>query len=82
MYSMAIDGKVRPQLNASVREYARLEYRREDVAWIIATAKAARKARRPARSFRLFARRARPSHRPVACKGSPKRSAAEAAVPA
>ncbi len=81
MYGIRLDGTVNLRTNDALREYARLEYRREDVAWLIATAKAAKKARRPARSFRLFARRSRPTHRPVACKGSPNRSTAEAAVP-
>ncbi len=82
MYAIRLDGNVNLRTNDALREYARLEYRREDVAWILATTKAAKRARRAVRPFRLLARRAPPSHRPVACKGNPTGSPAEGATPA
>ncbi|HII40758.1 MAG TPA: hypothetical protein HA326_06025 [Thermoplasmata archaeon] len=70
------------ETNDALREYARLEYRSEDLLWLRATVKAALGTPRTPRRTGLLARRARPSHRPVACKGSPRRQLQEAASPA
>jgi len=82
MYGIPFAGNVRLQTNDTLREYARLEYRVEDVHWLRAAVKAAAASRRTRRPLRRFARRARPSHRPVACKGSPRGQVQEAPSPA
>ncbi len=79
MYAMQPEGSLRLGLNADLREYARLEYRTEDARWILATSRPSKKPARPHRRLRLFARRARPAPRPVACKGTPRRDAPQAA---
>ncbi len=74
MYGIQLDGNVHLRTNAALREYARLEYRREDVQWLIASAKGAAKPRRSVPRFPRFLRRPAPTPRPVACKGTPRRS--------
>ncbi len=81
MYGIPLDGNVRLQTNATLREYARLEYRNEDVLWLRAAIKAATAPRRPRRPLRLLGRLARPSHRPVAHKGSPRLQVQEIRAP-
>lgn len=74
MYAMQTLGYEPLRMNAALREYARLEYRVDDARWILASARLPRKAPRAHGLPRLFERRARPTPRPVACKGSPRRS--------
>ena len=84
MYAIPIDGNVRLTRNEPLREYARLEYKGDAVAWILASAPRRRKAalRRPRLPrLRRFARPATPAVRPVACKGVPRRAPEEAAPP-
>jgi hypothetical protein len=82
MYGIPLDGNVRLRTNETLREYARLEYRQEDVHWLLAAARAASGTPRTRRRLGIFERRARPSHVPVACKGSPRRQVQEAPSPA
>ncbi len=81
MYGILLDGNVRLRTNATLREYARLEYRNEDVYWVAAAVTAASATPRPRRRLGLFGRSPRPAHRPVACKGSPRRPLHEAPSP-
>lgn len=74
MYAFQLDGNVRLRTNAALREYARLEYPREDVHWLLATAKPAARPKRTVPRFPRFTRRAARAPRPVACKGTPRRS--------
>lgn len=74
MYAFQLDGNVRLRTNAALREYARLEYPREDVRWLLATAKAASKPKRRLPRFPRLLGRPAPAPRPVACKGTPRRS--------
>lgn len=82
MYGIPFDGNVRLQTNDPLREYARLEYRVEDVHWLRAAVKAATAGRRTRRPHGPLARRARAPHRPVACKGAPRRQVQEVPSPA
>ncbi len=81
MYGIWIDGNARLQTNDILREYARLEYRTEDVDWLRAAVKAAVEARHTRRHLGRFERRRRPAHVPVACKGSPRRQLQEVPSP-
>jgi hypothetical protein len=81
MYGIPLDGNVRLRTNASLRAYAQLEYPNEDVLWLLASTKATPGTRRTRRHLGLFERRARPSHTPVACKGSPRIEVPEAPSP-
>ncbi len=82
MYAIRFPGEVSQPSNEALHAYARLEFRREDVHWLIASSRAVRKPKPAPRSFRLFARRARPTHAPVAHKGSPRLRAEEGRSPA
>lgn len=77
MYTIRIPGEVSLRTNEGLRAYARLEYRREDVHWLLAAARASKTPKIVRRPLALFARRARPSHAPVAHKGSPRLAAGE-----
>jgi len=73
MYAIRLDVDPRLRTNSALREYARMEYGSDEVAWFLAAARAPRKkAVRPSLAARFRIRRARPAHRPVACKGSPR----------
>ncbi len=78
MYAIRIPGDVSPRTNAALRDYARLEYRKEDVHWLLASSRRAKRTIKPRRPLRLFTRKAAPAHRPVACKGTPRYEAGEA----
>lgn len=83
MYAIRLDVDPRLQTNTALREYARAEYGRDEVAWFLAAAAAAgRKTARRSRSRRWTIHRARPLPRGVACKGSPHRPSADAPSPA
>ncbi len=82
MYAFRIPGEANLRTNAALREYARLEYRGEDVQWLLAAARTPRHVPRARRALLRLARRTHPSPRPVACKGTPRRAAEEAASPA
>jgi hypothetical protein len=82
MYAIRIPGEVSLRKNEALAAYARMEYRSEDVYWLLAAARAKRASKAPTRSWRLFGRRASPTHAPVAHKGSPRLSAEEAPFPA
>lgn len=82
MYAIRIPGEVPRQKNEELAAYARMEYRGEDVYWLLAATRAKRASRAPPRSWRLFGRRTSPTHAPVAHKGSPRLSAEEAPFPA
>ena len=77
MYAIRSYGDAPLRTNAALREYARLEYRAEDAHWLLAASEAVRKAPRTPLRIRLLVRRARPSPRAVACKGSPRREVQE-----
>lgn len=77
MYAIRFPGEVSQRSNEALRAYARLEFRREDVHWLLASSRVVRKPKAPRRTLTLFARRVRPSHAPVAHKGSPRLSAQE-----
>ncbi len=81
MYAIRIPGDVSLPKNEALRSYARLEYRTEDVRWLLASARRAKKTVKPVRPLRLFARRSAPTHAPVACKGTPRLGAHEATSP-
>ena len=81
MYGIPLDGNVRLRTNATLREYARLEYRNEDVYWVAAAVKAASAKPRPRRRLGIFGRTPRPAHRPVAHKGAPRLELQEASSP-
>lgn len=73
MYTIRMDVDARLRTNSALREYARMEYGSDEVGWLLATLNAPRRkaVRRPlAARFRI--RRTQPTHRPVACKGSPR----------
>jgi len=82
MYAIPMKVDLRLRTNADLRQYARMEYGHEDVSWILAEARRARQTapRRPLR-LRFLSRRQRPVHRPVACKGTPRRHPVEARAP-
>lgn len=82
MYAIRIPGEVSQRSNEALRAYARLEFPREDVQWLLATARRVQKPKRAPRTLRLFTRRARPTHMPVAHKGSPRLPAGEGPSPA
>ncbi len=78
MYAIPLEENVRLRTNDALREYALLEYRKEDLLWLRATARAAQRAPHARRTLRLFKPRPRPAPAPVACKGSPRRLPQEA----
>ncbi len=78
MYAIPLDGNVRQRTNDSLREYARLEYRREDFLWLRTTARAAKRPARIRNPLGLLTPRRKPGHAPVACKGSPRHLPREA----
>ena len=83
MYAIRVATEPRLRTTPALREYARLEYGREDLSWFLAsTARANRKAANRGRKPRFAFLRARPSHQPVAHKGSPRGLTVEAKAPA
>ena len=83
MYAIRVETDPRLRTTPALREYARLEYGREDLSWFLATAgRAIRTAPNRALKPRLALFRRRPSHRPVAHKGSPRGVPTEATAPA
>jgi len=82
MYAIRLDVDSRLRTNSALREYARMEYGSDEVAWFLASAKSSpRKAVRPPMAARFRIRRARPAQRPVACKGSPRGPPSEGPSP-
>ena len=77
MYAIRSYGDVPLRTNDALREYARLEYGSADIRWLLAAAAPRRKPAAAGPRLRLFRRLARPSHRAVACKGSPRRPTEE-----
>ncbi len=83
MYTIRVETEPRLRTTPALREYARLEYGREDLAWFLASAvRTTRKAANRATKPRLAFLRPRPAHRPVAHKGSPRGLPVEAKTPA
>ena len=74
MYGIQFDGIVRLRTNEDLRAFARLEYPRESLHWVLAATRRAPKPRRPRNRLRLFVPRPRPATGPVACKGTPRRT--------
>ncbi len=82
MYAIRLDVDPRLGTNSALREYARTEYGRDEIAWILAAAKAPRrKLARPSFAARFRIGRARPARRSVACKGSPRNRSSEESSP-
>ena len=75
MYAIRVDLDPRLRMNSALRNYARMEYGNEEVAWFLSAVRQPRRqiVRRSLAS-RLGLRRARPSFRPVAHKGTPRLS--------
>ncbi len=73
MYAIGLDVNASLRTNAALREYARNEYGSRNVEWFLATIRPRRRKtlRTPLVShFRPV--RAKPSHRPVGHKGTPR----------
>jgi hypothetical protein len=72
MYAIRMDVDPRLRTNDALRRYARMEFGREDAAWILASARSANKnARIRSLRPRFLNRRVPPTHAMVACKGAP-----------
>ncbi len=80
MYTIPAMMEASLRTNASLREYARLEYGHEDALWLLAAARQPREKplRRP---WRFPSLRSQPAPRPVACKGTPRREPSESPSP-
>lgn len=73
MYAIPTNYRLPVRTNAALREYARMEYGRDEVAWFLASIRRSRRIV-PHRTFRLrFGRlRAQPVTRAVPHKGTPR----------